>query len=308
MGILKTHLHILAMEHKNYPIRGKVLVISQQAVYATLDETVSIYKRHGVPMKTLPEGFDTKNKIPIWKGTTRGNFTNCKTLMVLLGAEDVQVCDVSEYEGPDFLLNLNKPANPRHHNQFDAIICFATLEHTFDVPQALENLNLMLKKGGILACMTPVAMMNHGFYSIHPTLYLDYFKTNGFKDFSFYLMNDNGGSCRGPHDVFRLDSKMAGTALCHLTKASEVVFFARKPQDYVFSNSRDIVQTEYTSDSGWASGGKEESGNKSSSRMKKMFWSLPPSVRDRIPYDSAAELYAKLKHPGLARPVRIGRF
>lgn len=308
MGILKTHLHILAMEHKNYPIRGKVLVISQQAVYATLKETTSIYRKYGVPPISLPEGFDTKNKIPIWKGTSRENFTNSKTLMALLGAEEVHVCDVSDYESPDFILNLNKPVDSRYHNQFDAILGFATLEHIFDVPQALENMNLMLRPGGLFISMTPVAMMNHGFYSIHPTLYLDYFKANGFKDFSFYLMNDERGDCRGAHDVFKLDEKMAGTALCHLTKATQVIFFAKKPLDYKFSKDRDIVQSEYATDANWASGGKGGAAHGNATGLKSLFRKIPSGIRNRLPYDLFAGIYSVIRSPNLPRPVRVGRF
>ena len=43
MGILEPHLKLLAMEHEKHPIKGQVLTLGQQAVYATFDRVKQIY-------------------------------------------------------------------------------------------------------------------------------------------------------------------------------------------------------------------------------------------------------------------------
>ncbi|GAH05421.1 unnamed protein product, partial [marine sediment metagenome] len=43
MGILVTHLHLLAMEQDKYPIKGDVLTLGQQAVYETLEGVKNIF-------------------------------------------------------------------------------------------------------------------------------------------------------------------------------------------------------------------------------------------------------------------------
>ena len=77
MGLLRRHLYLLAAENKKYPVLGNVLTLGQQSVHTNLDEVISMFKNQGLSLKDLPVGFDTKNKIPDWKGTKYDNYTNC---------------------------------------------------------------------------------------------------------------------------------------------------------------------------------------------------------------------------------------
>jgi len=150
MGILVPHLHLLAMEQDRHPIKGDVLTLGQQAVYGTLEEVKNIFISHGLKLKSLKEGFDVKNKIPDWVGTPREKFTNAHTVLTLLGAERVFVTDVSNYEEPDYLIDLNYDISEEYYERFDVILDVGTLEHVFDIPVAISNLIKMLKKGGRL--------------------------------------------------------------------------------------------------------------------------------------------------------------
>ena len=188
MGMLKPHLHLLAMEHQRHPIRGRVLTLGQQSIYATLPEARKILQARGVPMAALPEGFDITNKIPAWKGTMWERNTNAQAVLTLMGAKEVVVTDVSDYEGAELLLNLNEPVPDEHAGQFDVILDIGTLEHLFDVATALANLVKMLKTGGQLILIVPASnAIDHGFYMFSPTLLFDYFKANGFDSFDCYL-------------------------------------------------------------------------------------------------------------------------
>jgi hypothetical protein len=188
MGMLKQHIQFLAMEHQRHPIQGRVLTLGQQSIYATLPEVKKILQRRGVSMTALPEGFDIANKIPAWKGTWWDRNTNANAVLTLLGAKEVVVTDVSDYEGATLLLDLNNPVSDEHAGQFDVILDIGTLEHLFDVPTALANLAKMLKIGGELILIIPVSnAIDHGFYMFSPTLLFDYFKANGFDSFDCYL-------------------------------------------------------------------------------------------------------------------------
>lgn len=133
--------------------------------------------------------FDIKNKIPAWQRTRYENYINCQTVLTLLGAKRVYAADVSNYEKPDIIMDLNIPVDNKYHNKFDVILDIGTLEHIFNIPQALENITLMCKSGGTIILGAPASnAINHGFYQICPTLYYDYFKINGFENFSCFIL------------------------------------------------------------------------------------------------------------------------
>ena len=65
---------------------------------------------------------------------------------------------------------------------FDYIINGGTLEHVFDIKKAVSNMSGMLKCGGIIMHTSPaVGWVNHGFYSISPTFFQDFYSVNGFE-------------------------------------------------------------------------------------------------------------------------------
>ncbi|MEL7114711.1 MAG: methyltransferase [Pseudomonadota bacterium] len=71
-----------------------------------------------------------------------------ETLMRKLGFGEIESMDFSDYEGASILQDLNKPIPDHLEQQFDFIFDGGTIEHVFNVPQALENVFRMLKPGG----------------------------------------------------------------------------------------------------------------------------------------------------------------
>jgi hypothetical protein len=87
MGILKTHIKLIAMEQaRSQIVKGRIITLGQQAVYSDRHGVEKILLDYGVAPKVLPETFDTKNKIPSWKGSFYDRFTNGPTVFALLGA------------------------------------------------------------------------------------------------------------------------------------------------------------------------------------------------------------------------------
>lgn len=99
-----------------------------------------------------------------------------------LGFKEVYSLDVSNYENPSFVADLNLDVDEKLHNKFDCIYDGGTIEHVFNIPKFFENIFKMLKVGGYIMHMTPSNnFLDHGFYSISPTLYYDYYSKNKFK-------------------------------------------------------------------------------------------------------------------------------
>jgi len=283
MGLVKGNLHLLAMERRVFPIHGDTLVLSQQAVYATVDDIVNICKRHKVAPQKLPMGFDTANKIPSWKGKRMDRYTNCQALMRMLGAKRVFTCDISDYEGADLIIDLSKPVDPKYHGTFDTIVDMGTLEHIFDLPQALDNVYAMLRPGGtvILGTMANNSV-NHGFYSISPTLLNDYFAARGFTANRVYLRESSPILYDTPCRIFRLEGRGITQELPSFSrKVTEVWYFGKKPLDGRGKRRADgdagtgpsgsVIQSSYLEMGGWeaSSSGNKVDKRKSSKKMKK---------------------------------------
>ena len=72
-----------------------------------------------------------------------------------LGVQDFHTMDYSDYEGADLLHDLNSPLAPEHYGRFDAIVDGGTLEHIFNVPEALKSYMRLVKVGGRIFIFTP---------------------------------------------------------------------------------------------------------------------------------------------------------
>ena len=254
MGMLKPHIHLMAMEQSRHPIKGRVLTLGQQSIYATVDEVKKIFIRRALSTPSLPANFDTTNKIPAWNGTWWGRNTNAQTVLTLLGAQEVVVTDVSDYEGATLLLDLNNAVPEEQTGQYDVILDIGTLEHLFDVPMALANLTKMLKVGGELILILPASnSIDHGFYSFSPTLLFDYFKTNGFDNLDCYLRaGPMSFFIPRPWKVFKYNHVGAEYLLSNYGGV-EIVFFVTKRESV--ATTKKPIQSRYITSAYWQKSG-----------------------------------------------------
>jgi SAM-dependent methyltransferase len=270
MGMLPSHIAILAKEQKKHPIKGSVLTLGQQSVYATLDEVKKIIQSQGVTLSALADDFDLSSRThkgsALW--STR---TNAQTVLSLLGAKDVFVADCSNYESPDYLIDLNLPVSNEYFEKFDVILDIGTLEHVFNLPMLLRNLNFMLKKGGEIILMNPTSnAIDHGFYSISPTLFFDYFAANNHENFSCYLCEENPKMLfldfpPEKVDIYRYSH--VGDQFCLSSRhAVETIFFATKSLNAESINIKTPSQSLYTRLPDW----QNEIGNVDNERNRKI--------------------------------------
>ncbi len=109
----------------------------------------------------------------------------CEALLAdHFGATSIESLDFSDYESATILHDLNLPLPERHRGQFDAVIDFGTLEHVFDVAQALRNCAALLRPGGQVLHVVPGNnLCGHGFWQFSPEAFLSFYTDrNGFRD------------------------------------------------------------------------------------------------------------------------------
>lgn len=100
-----------------------------------------------------------------------------ETLMRKLGFGEIESMDFSDYEGASILHDLNKPIPDALEQQFDFVFDGGTIEHVFNVPQALENVFRMLKPGGRFVSANGMNGFNgHGLYQFGPDLVWTFWK------------------------------------------------------------------------------------------------------------------------------------
>lgn len=107
-----------------------------------------------------------------------------------LGAACAESLDASPYEGATIIHDLNLPFR-ESPPVFDTIIDCGTLEHVFNIPQALLNLSqLCSEKGQILHVVPGTNYLGHGLYQFSPELFFSYYSAkNGYRDTEIYLAN-----------------------------------------------------------------------------------------------------------------------
>jgi|GEM_PF-1411305 SAM-dependent methyltransferase len=109
--------------------------------------------------------------------------TTAADLFSACGIEATFSLDISTDEGADFLFDLNNPLPPPDLvSRFAAVLNGGTLEHVFNLPNALSAITRLLRPGGCALHVVPVHnWVDHGFYQISPTLLFDYYTAARFE-------------------------------------------------------------------------------------------------------------------------------
>lgn len=147
---------------------GDVLMLGRQANVLTDDDLTVLNQRYGQALL----GLDSASQP--WS----------EPLFQRLGATNIESLDYSNYEGAALIHDMNAPwpdgAPPR---QYDLVYDGGTLEHVFNLPQALLNAMQLVKVGGYFIGASPCdGWLGHGFHQLQPELFFRVFTAErGFK-------------------------------------------------------------------------------------------------------------------------------
>lgn len=117
-------------------------------------------------------------------------------LFALLGAQEIQSIDNSDYEAATITHDMNKPIPEELKRRFSVVVDAGTLEHVFNYPVAIKNCMELLKEGGTFISITPANnFMGHGFYQFSPELFFSIFtRGNGFSLLKLFISEIYGDS------------------------------------------------------------------------------------------------------------------
>lgn len=151
-----------------------------------------LQKRLGLKFSDL-QYRENSSSICKWHGLDYRPIPDAESLFELYGCS-LDVFDIAQRQGSEIVLDLNQPYPENSREQFDYVLDVGTLEHCFNVGQALMNMAGLVKRSGILIHENPFNRGNHGFYGINPTLYHDFYTDNGFEVVECRLVDAEGSS------------------------------------------------------------------------------------------------------------------
>ncbi|HLP07699.1 MAG TPA: methyltransferase domain-containing protein [Opitutaceae bacterium] len=177
MGIATGTFQQLLQEHRQRPFTGRLLTLGKQDIYLTAQDLSFWTAYYGVPTVGGPE-FEYSAK-PDFAALGR---LSDREVFRRLGAT-LESLDASDYEGCDHVADLNSPLPPEQlRGRYDLVLDTGTFEHVFHLPNAFQFCHSLLKEGGRMVHMSPLSnYADHGFYMLSPTLYHDFYETNGWR-------------------------------------------------------------------------------------------------------------------------------
>lgn len=197
MGIARGAARLFLKEASVRPYTGSVLQLGRQDIYFSKKDFIKWADEQKVSLNVDAPIRPNKH------GSHIGDIDDV-SFFKLLGFQFVFSADFSDYESADFILDLNLPAPEYLHEKFDVIFDGGTLEHCFNTFQVLQNIFLMLKKGGRVIHVSPSSNhVDHGFYMFSPTLFYDYYSTNNWQVRTSYIFEYTQLHYKDPWSIYK---------------------------------------------------------------------------------------------------------
>ena len=147
-------------------LRGDVLSLGYPDIDATAEEVEKLFGYKPTKFTEANSRHGRKDPLPA-----------SEELFDHLGVR-LEVVDFEKVRGTEKVANLNEPHDL---GKFDLVIDPGTLEHCFNIGQGFLNAANAVKAGGYIFHISPMSMMNHGFYNLCPTLYHDFYGQNNWR-------------------------------------------------------------------------------------------------------------------------------
>lgn len=173
MGIATGAAELLFKLSKKIKFKGSLLQVGNQDILFSSNKLLKLLKKYNYSKIKL----NNKKKI------------KSKFFFKLFNLDNIKSIDINKYENADIIEDLNFPIKKKYYSNFDSIYDGGSLEHVFNISEGLQNLNKMLKPNGYIMHLLPCNnYIDHGFYSISPTLLRDFYIQNNYIIIENYLV------------------------------------------------------------------------------------------------------------------------
>lgn len=177
MGLRLIDLQVIERIRQNLPKQGaRALALGYPDVLLEEGELRELFDLDGAEFAFREDSA----QIIKWHGAKIERVVEAKHFFSLLGM-DLDVWDIHASRGIELEVDLNHALTaPNQSMRYDLVIDCGTIEHCFNIGQAMASLAIVTREGGFVFHDNPCNMYNHGFYNLNPTFYHDWYEANGF--------------------------------------------------------------------------------------------------------------------------------
>lgn len=150
MGICFSFLKFFDVCYRQKALYGPMLVLGSQEIHETQEDILSFAEQYSY--KTL-----------FINQTVRSLFLD------RYGILSYQDCDINDMA--DIQMDLNIPVKPELVERAMIVLDGGTIEHVFDIRQALRNIHDMTQLNGVIIHISPITWYNHAYYNFNPKLF-----------------------------------------------------------------------------------------------------------------------------------------
>jgi SAM-dependent methyltransferase len=177
LGVPRGTIRLLFDEARRRPFSGSVLQLGRMSIFASDNQLGTWAKERGIELAPVADPALSHDPL-----LAEMNCVDDITFFRRLGFSDVQSLDVSDWEQADLIWDLNQPVPDDWKGRYDCVFESGTIQHVFHLPNVLANIHDLLKTGGrVVHGQAPSHNhVDHGFYMFSPTLFWDYWTTNGY--------------------------------------------------------------------------------------------------------------------------------
>jgi hypothetical protein len=177
MGVDITTLRAINFARRMRPVNfARAVMLGRQEIFFTKEDFQFIDRRARLQI-------DYDEEIAV------GSFA--EPLFRKFGAVEVQSIDASSYEGASIVMDFNQPIGAGLRGRFTLFADFGSIEHIFNIRQAIENICGLLIDGGTVIIKSQAnGYAGHGLYQISPELFYSAFsEANGFSNTVVFLVD-----------------------------------------------------------------------------------------------------------------------
>jgi len=183
MGINIQSLKLILHENSLMPLYGKILLIGRSTVTINYETLKTLFHRFSLnpPVETKLRSV-TKHQDSAYNIDDKDCFLSLSSKIT-----DIDVLDVSSYEGANIICDLNMPAPAALMGKYDFIYDSSVVDNLFNPAQAIVNISNMLSSGGRYIGINVASFYPGAMVSCHPEWFYSFFAINRYKDVKAYL-------------------------------------------------------------------------------------------------------------------------
>ena len=195
MRLTAQNIKFILQLTKKHNLKGPVLTLGNQDIYATENELKNWICKAGLPLRVPSIVYYSQSQDLSKINPEAVKYIHARTFFEFIGIKPEEYYDIDKFpfDKPVIVHDLQKPIDEKYYNLFDFVLDSGTIEHIFDMKSLMSNIVYFTKVGGFVLHFTPAHnFLNHGFYQFSPTFFYDFYKANGFEIVESYIIEIRG--------------------------------------------------------------------------------------------------------------------